>query len=824
MTDMTDSATSVTSDHSSSPPASTSRSVSPTSTPAQNPAATTSLPRRPRSASAMAATLSHGNPDVTAKHLSKPEPHLQGDDIPNSSRPGRKRAASIDIEEANHPRMQSLSIYTPTSTRSDGHRDFICLCTKAPKVPRPRNAFILYRQAWQGSVAEHNPGLANPEISKLIGEKWREQPEEVKNYWKQLAEEEKLRHQRQYPDYRYQPRRGGKNGSGRPTSSNGGAGDAPGHCPKCGGRYIATPRSPSTPFSVATPAPHAKPHHRHTMQQYPQHHHHQHQHQHQAFANPDPRALDLDPADRRGGMAADRLGRRYTQPHLGGIDEEYPLMASPVVGAMPGAPPPDKRRRFNLGPVYVGGSSPPTGYVGVVDARYQHRPSVAGPPLSAIGYGPGGPLPRPPMQRGPGRWGEQQQQHHHQYIGMQPPPRPSISYHHQHHQHQQPVPTPTPTRQQQNPGFDESLRLPPLQTPGGGGGPPNSPSMGSDVSSGTAPHPPMHHHPHPPAAPGTVSAGPPAKQQQPQQQVHVVQAPPPPQPQQLLPPKWSCLLKLEVLRSISPPLRPPGPGGAWFATRGPLIAVEGGGGGVPGAVLRGVAGVVERALGVSGEYAVRIWGEDAYPSSSSSGTDSSSEEPPKKQPQTQKQKPSLLSPIAGYVARMLGWHRLSEELIRYITTHPGEEAESEGEGEGEGSASPPEDGGREKQQKQKLLPVAVLAAGYSLTLSDRYAAALQVRDAYRADDHWQWVATLWRGVVGPDLTLLVQRVAAAEIHGNNYVEFVGPATLVLRVVAEAEEGEEGEGLDEKLERRLGFEVSEWVRSGCFKAGFEGKQV
>ncbi len=56
----------------------------------------------------------------------------------------------------------------------------------------------------------NNPGLANPEISKIIGELWREEPEEQKNQWKRLAEEEKQRHQRQYPDYRYQPRRGGK--------------------------------------------------------------------------------------------------------------------------------------------------------------------------------------------------------------------------------------------------------------------------------------------------------------------------------------------------------------------------------------------------------------------------------------------------------------------------------------------------------------------------------------------------------------------------------------------------------------------------------------
>ncbi|KAK3392351.1 hypothetical protein B0T20DRAFT_487970 [Sordaria brevicollis] len=154
-------------------------------------------------------------------------------------------------------------------------RDLICLCTPAPKVPRPRNAFILYRQHHQARVVAENPGLANPEISKIIGEKWRAESDQHKEEWKQLAEEEKLHHQRKYPEYKYQPRRGNKNsavpggiGSARTSPTTPGAGPAglgglgsagglgqgehPGRCPNCGGRYIATPRTPSTPFGAAS--------------------------------------------------------------------------------------------------------------------------------------------------------------------------------------------------------------------------------------------------------------------------------------------------------------------------------------------------------------------------------------------------------------------------------------------------------------------------------------------------------------------------------------------------------------------------------------------
>jgi HMG box factor, other len=49
-------------------------------------------------------------------------------------------------------------------------------------------AFILYRQHYQGAVVAQNPGLANPEISKIIGELWRKLPNDTKTDWKNLAE------------------------------------------------------------------------------------------------------------------------------------------------------------------------------------------------------------------------------------------------------------------------------------------------------------------------------------------------------------------------------------------------------------------------------------------------------------------------------------------------------------------------------------------------------------------------------------------------------------------------------------------------------------
>ena len=49
-------------------------------------------------------------------------------------------------------------------------------------------AFMLYRQHYQSAVVADHPGLANPEISKIIGLQWREESQEVRDNWDKLAE------------------------------------------------------------------------------------------------------------------------------------------------------------------------------------------------------------------------------------------------------------------------------------------------------------------------------------------------------------------------------------------------------------------------------------------------------------------------------------------------------------------------------------------------------------------------------------------------------------------------------------------------------------
>ena len=630
----------------------------------------------------------------------------------------------------------------------------------------------------------NNPGLANPEISKIIGELWREEPEDQKNQWKRLAEEEKQRHQRQYPDYRYQPRRGGKGAAARPTSASG---EDPGRCPKCGGRYIATPRTPSTPFLTPTAA---KP----SMPPYsapgpgsrgvePEYHHHS-----------SPNGMAAHPDAVRGGGGGGGggggSGGKFGQGGPYGHDDYEAV-----------SPSDSKRRRFAGGyqtPQHA--PSPIPAYTGHHTRQHGRTPSLGSQP-STPGYGQAGPLPGPSMlARGsPGD------------VSMGPPPRPPVPY----QQH-------TP----RGSSFDESLRLPPLQTQLPSSPPPEPTSSGPasiDVGQGTGSHTMQQQH---------------QQQLQPQYSLRESQA----KSIEAMVMSISYLNKLKVLEKISPPLAAPGPGSPAIETRGPVIAVEG----PHAALLKQVATVVERTLAGSGECAVRVWSSGAAASrlalddghqdtitaivpgsgggSSRSGSISSTGS-------------LATNPFGAYLQTIMEWHAKSGEMVRYVTTRPpsarGSTASASSEGQkSEASVSSAETSaserssalphyvassslhGTESTQRPPKTPVALVPSGFSLTISDRFASTVPIADSYAPVDHWQWMATLWRGIVGPDLVLYVRVAGEEEMSQAQAVELKSPGVMLVRVG-------EGTGLSEKTERRLGFEVLEWVRCGSFRDGFEG---
>ncbi|KAF9239160.1 hypothetical protein BU15DRAFT_74853 [Melanogaster broomeanus] len=88
-------------------------------------------------------------------------------------------------------------------------------------VPRPRNAFIIFRceysrehmQAAQGQDEDHiPPTLTAKTLSKRAAETWKQLPVSEKNRYKVLADREREEHARLYPNYRFRPMR--RRGSG----------------------------------------------------------------------------------------------------------------------------------------------------------------------------------------------------------------------------------------------------------------------------------------------------------------------------------------------------------------------------------------------------------------------------------------------------------------------------------------------------------------------------------------------------------------------------------------------------------------------------------
>ncbi|PYH89060.1 mating-type HMG-box protein MAT1-2 [Aspergillus ellipticus CBS 707.79] len=81
------------------------------------------------------------------------------------------------------------------------------IASKTAKVPRPPNAFILYRQRHHPKLKEAHPNLSNNEISIILGKQWKAESEDVRVEFKGLADDLKKKHAEAHPDYQYTPRK-----------------------------------------------------------------------------------------------------------------------------------------------------------------------------------------------------------------------------------------------------------------------------------------------------------------------------------------------------------------------------------------------------------------------------------------------------------------------------------------------------------------------------------------------------------------------------------------------------------------------------------------
>jgi HMG box factor, other len=241
--------------------------------------------------------------------------------------------------------------------------------------------------------------------------------------------------------------------------------------------------------------------------------------------------------------------------------------------------------------------------------------------------------------------------------------------------------------------------------------------------------------------------------------------------------------KIKVINRISPPLSAPGPLSPPFQIRGAIIAVDGNDPSTTDKLFRWL----EEALKKSGEYAVKSFEAplnqfERYESLRAQGQLGRGDN----------------QYFVEYLGEIIEWHRRSEEIVRHVTQEPEEDKK---EKEKEENDSPP-------HPAPPRHPISLIPH-YILTRSNTAASHIPINDRYAPIDHWQWMATLWRGCVGPDITIYAKDDCSPdEIATSGAVEMRADAGAVV-----ARRLKNDSVWPDRVLRRLGFEVGEWVRSG-----------
>lgn len=242
--------------------------------------------------------------------------------------------------------------------------------------------------------------------------------------------------------------------------------------------------------------------------------------------------------------------------------------------------------------------------------------------------------------------------------------------------------------------------------------------------------------------------------------------------------------KIKVLTKIAPPLAPPGPTSPAQEIRGAVVVVEGS----DKALLAEIGAFIAQYLSKDPSFAVTTWDPSppaakAVPAEGAdlemAGVAASVEAGDR-------------NPFVDYLSIVLEWHKKSLEMAKYITSTP---------------STPPATTDPTSTPKTKTLPIALVPEGYSLSTSDSFALRIPINDSYAPVDHWQWMATLWRGIVGPDLTVYVCRASREELAKYSGVEIRNDCPCIVVRIPEG-----GGKMEEKTARRLGFEVVEFVRN------------
>ena len=243
-------------------------------------------------------------------------------------------------------------------------------------------------------------------------------------------------------------------------------------------------------------------------------------------------------------------------------------------------------------------------------------------------------------------------------------------------------------------------------------------------------------------------------------------------------------VKIKVLGRIAPPLKDAGPISPAALVRGGIVAIEGD----DEAAMQELAEWLHDFFSNDKDYSPRMIEPPKVPESKD---DVSFEE---------------------YLDLVRDWHGKSKEMVEYITTPINLQVPRSSS-----TSDKDKDVTKEALSTSRSPTPVIILPTYQLHASDAYASRIPIQDVYSPMDHWQWMATLWRGTVGPDLTIYVKQAKEGR-EGGRPVE-IDEEGRCMTVVREEDGNENGNGkFTESSLRRVGFEVGEWIRAlGARKA-------
>ncbi|XP_014243400.1 transcription factor Sox-8-like isoform X1 [Cimex lectularius] len=136
----------------------------------------------------------------------------------NQSPPAQKSDDNKEISDAVAKVLRGYDwTLVPIATKTTSDK-------KKTHVKRPMNAFMVWAQAARRKLADQYPQLHNAELSKTLGKLWRLLGDAEKKPFIEEAERLRVIHKREYPDYKYQPRRRKGSSNGKPANQRGSTG------------------------------------------------------------------------------------------------------------------------------------------------------------------------------------------------------------------------------------------------------------------------------------------------------------------------------------------------------------------------------------------------------------------------------------------------------------------------------------------------------------------------------------------------------------------------------------------------------------------------